>query len=151
MIRESIRRDRVLWLVLAAAAALRFWRIGGDLPYVLHYDEPTLVDNAVWMIQGRTLDPHFLNYPTGLIYLLALLYGIVLLGGVAFGRFDGIAGGIAWLSAGTYPRPAEGGVLYFYPTIGVPALYLIGRGVSALAGVATVALVYTVSYTHLTL
>ena len=140
-----MRRDRILWLWLIVGAALRFWRIRGDLPYVLHYDEPTLVDNAVWLIQHRSLNPHFLNYPTGLIYLLAFLYGIVLLGGLLVGRFENGAAAITWLSSGTYPQPAEGGVLYFYPTIGVPTLYLIGRSVSALAGVGTIALIYALA------
>lgn len=135
-------RDRVLWLLVAVAAFVRFWQIRGDLPYVLHYDEPTLVDNAVWMIQQRTLNPHFFNYPSGLIMLLALLYGFVCLGGIVTGQFADWVAAITWLASGTYPQPEGGGVLYYYPTIGVPALYIIGRSVSALAGVAAVVLVY---------
>jgi hypothetical protein len=140
-----MRRDRILWLILAVSALLRFWKIDGDLPYVFHYDEPTLVDNAVWMWQNRTLDPHFLNYPTGLIYLLAALYGLMMFWGTVFGQFPNGQGAIAWLSAHTYRRPPEGGVLYFYPTIGVPALYLIGRVISAFAGVGAVAIVYAIA------
>ncbi len=135
-------RDRFLWLILAVGAFVRFWHIRGDLPYVLHYDEPTLVDNAVWMLQHGTMNPRFFHYPSGLIMLLALLYGIVCAGGVVIGHFAGWAAAISWLASGTYPQPAGGGVLYFYPTIGVPALYLIGRGVSAFAGTVTVGLVY---------
>jgi 4-amino-4-deoxy-L-arabinose transferase-like glycosyltransferase len=135
-------RDRFLWLILAVGAFVRFWHIQGDLPYVLHYDEPTLVDNAVWMLQHGTMNPRFFHYPSGLIMLLALLYGIVCAGGVVIGQFAGWTAAITWLASGTYPQPEGGGVLYFYPTIGVPALYLIGRGVSALAGTVTVGLVY---------
>jgi len=137
-----MRKDPILGFVLLLGAALRFWKIGGDLPYVFHFDEPTLIDNAVWMLQDRTLNPPFFNYPTGLIYLFAGIFGLVLLGGITVGRFDGWADALHWLSAGTYPRPPEGGVLYFYPTFGVPALYLIGRGISAISGVVTIALVY---------
>jgi 4-amino-4-deoxy-L-arabinose transferase-like glycosyltransferase len=140
-----VRRDRFLWIVFALGALLRFWRIAGDLPYVFHYDEPTLIDNAVWLIQHGSPNPHFFNYPTGLIYLLAILFGIVAIVRTAFGRFDGMHGAIAWLASHTYPQPPEGGVLYFYPTIGVPALYLIGRCVSAVAGLAVIALVYAIA------
>ncbi|MBD3162276.1 MAG: phospholipid carrier-dependent glycosyltransferase, partial [Candidatus Eisenbacteria bacterium] len=140
-----MRRDPILWLLLAIGGFLRFWGIDGDLPYVLHYDEPTLIDNAVWMLQHETLHPHFFNYPTGLIYLLAGLFGALLLGGRLIGRFEGGQEAIDWLTAGTYTRPPEGGVLYFYPTVGVPTLYLIGRIVSATAGVLTIALVYALA------
>jgi 4-amino-4-deoxy-L-arabinose transferase-like glycosyltransferase len=137
-----MRRDRLAWAIIALAAFVRFWHIQGDLPFVLHFDEPTLVDNAVWMLQHGTLNPRFFHYPSGLIALLAALYGIVCAGGVVLGHFSGWNAAISWLTSGTYPQPAEGGVLYFYPTIGVPALYLIGRSVSALAGTATVGLIY---------
>jgi 4-amino-4-deoxy-L-arabinose transferase-like glycosyltransferase len=140
-----MRKDRILWLILALGAALRFWKIDGDLPYVFHYDEPTLIDNAVWMLQGGTLNPHFFNYPTGLIYLLAGLFGLLLFWGTVFGQFAGWKAAIAWISAYTYPRPPEGGVLYFYPTIGLPVLYLIGRFVSVLAGVGAVVILYAVA------
>ncbi len=142
---KHVWRDRRLWAVLAIAAGARFLRLGGDLPYVFHYDEPTLVNCAVWLLQHGTLNPHFFNYPTGLIYLLGLLYAAALGIGLAVGRFADWGSGIAWLASGTYPRPAEGGVLYFYPTIGVPALYLIARGVSALAGIAAVAAIYALA------
>jgi 4-amino-4-deoxy-L-arabinose transferase-like glycosyltransferase len=36
-------------------------------------------------------------------------------------------------------------VLYFYPTIGVPTLYLIGRCLSALAGALAIPLVYALA------
>lgn len=124
---------------------MRFWKIRGDLPYVFHYDEPTLIDNAVWMLEHQTLNPHFFNYPTGLIYLLAAIFGLVLLGGRLFGVFEGGADSMAWFTSGTYTRPPEGGVLYFYPTIGVPLLYMIGRVISACAGIASIALVYAIA------
>jgi 4-amino-4-deoxy-L-arabinose transferase-like glycosyltransferase len=139
------RWDRWLVLFLIGGAALRLHHLAGDLPYVFHYDEPTLIDNAVWMWQHRTLNPHFFNYPTGLIYLLAALFGCVMLGGRIGGVFASGAEAIAWLAGGTYPRPAEGGVLYFYPTLGVPALYLMGRTWSALASTATIGLAYAIA------
>lgn len=139
------RVDPGLLGILLVAAVLRVLHIGRDLPYVLHFDEPTLVDNAVWMWTNHTLHPHFFNYPTGMIYLLAALFGIAMAAGMLAGGLASPGAALAWLSAGTYPRPPEGGVLYFYPTIGVPALYLIGRSVSALAGCVTVALVYGIA------
>ena len=140
-----MRKDPFLWVLILLGAGLRFWKVGGDLPYVLHYDEPTLIDNAVWLLQNGSLNPHFFNYPTGLIYILALLFGVVLLLGQITGRFAGGAEAIAWLSQGTYPQPADGGVLYFYPTVGVPALYLIGRSVSAIAGTLAIPVLYALA------
>lgn len=143
--RPGPSRDLALWGILALGLLLRLWKLDGDLPYVLHYDEPTMVDNAVWMWRHGTLNPHFFNYPTGLIYLLAAFYGLVMLGGVIAGRFDGFAQALQWIGSGTYPRPPEGGVLYFYPTLGVPALYLIGRSISVAAGVIAIAAIHAVA------
>lgn len=140
-----LRGDRGLWYITLLGAVLRFLNLRGDLPYVLHYDEPTLVDNAVWMWGNHTLNPHFFNYPTGMIYLLAGLFGLVMLGGTITGHFAGWSAALTWLSAGTYARPPQGGVLYFYPTWGVTTLYLIARGVSALAGTVTIPLVYAIA------
>ncbi|MFN8547019.1 MAG: glycosyltransferase family 39 protein [Candidatus Eisenbacteria bacterium] len=140
-----LRGDRALWLITLLGAALRFLNLRGDLPCVLHYDEPTLVDNAVWMWSDHTLNPHFFNYPTGMIYLLAALFGLILLGGTIGGQFAGWSVAVTWLAGGTYPRPPQGGVLYFYPTWGVTTLYLIARSVSALAGTATIPLVYAIA------
>lgn len=135
-------RDPLFWFALAAAFALRAIGVAGDLPYVFHYDEPTLVDNAVWLIEHGTLDPRFFHYPTGMIYLLAALFRIAMQIGLATSGLPHWAGAVEWLSAGTYPQPPDGGVLYFYPTIGVPTLYLIGRWTSVLASVITVGLAY---------
>lgn len=137
--------DRYLLAAVSVGAIVRLLNLGRDLPYVLHYDEPTLVDNAVWMWENRTLNPHFFNYPTGMIYLLAGLFGLILLGGTMIGQFASWAEALAWLSTGTYDRPPQGGVLYFYPTIGVPLLYLIARGLSVVAGTITIALVYGIA------
>lgn len=135
-------KDRWLLVVIALAAGLRFPRLGVDLPHVFHYDEPTVVNCAVWLVQHGTLNPQFFNYPTGMIYLLAAIFAALLGIGAAAGRFTDWNAAVSWLASGTYPRPEEGGVLYFYPTIGVPTLYLIGRSLSAFAGVAAVILVY---------
>lgn len=138
---DGLRRDRGLWLICILGALLRLVRIQGDLPYVFHFDEPTLVNNAVWLIQRGSLDPRFFNYPTGFIYLLTALYHIVMM----VGGFADRAAALAWLGSHTYPQPASGGVLYFYPTVGVPALYIIGRCVTALAGIAMIPAVYHLS------
>jgi 4-amino-4-deoxy-L-arabinose transferase-like glycosyltransferase len=134
-------RDRELWVICVLGALLRLVRIQGDLPYVFHFDEPTLVNNAVWLIQRGSLDPRFFNYPTGYIYILAALYNIAML----VGGFAGRTAALAWLGSHTYPQPPAGGVLYFYPTVGLPALYILGRCVTALAGIALIPAVYHLS------
>lgn len=135
-------RDRILLLILVLAGVLRCIGLPGDLPYVFHFDEPTLINSAVWLVSEDRLNPRFFHYPSGMIYLLALCFRLVTWIGQWTGRFPSSADATAWLRSHTYPQPSDGDVLYFYPTIGVPELYLIGRGLSALASVLTTVLVY---------
>jgi len=109
-----------------------------SLPYVFHWDEPTLVNLAVWIFTDGSLDPRFFNYPAGMVYLLAVLFAAALLAGRLAGIFPSLAEGILRLSAGTYPRPPGGEILYRFPTRGVPFLYLAGRLVSAALGTLSV-------------
>ena len=61
-----------LALIIALAAALRFVGIDHGLPYpLLSPDEQTIVPRAWTMTHGGGLDPHWFNYPTLVIYLLA--------------------------------------------------------------------------------
>lgn len=77
-LRRSDFRDR--WRVLAAsllaivglAATLRFVGIEHGLPYpLLNPDEQTIVPRAWTMVHGGGPDPHWFNYPTLVMYVLA--------------------------------------------------------------------------------
>ncbi len=65
-----------VWLALAAilalAAALRLVGIRYGLPFpLLDPDEASIVPRAWRMVHGGGLDPHWFDYPSGLMYLLA--------------------------------------------------------------------------------
>jgi 4-amino-4-deoxy-L-arabinose transferase-like glycosyltransferase len=134
-VNESPVRERIgIGIVLLVAFGLRLPGIWQSLPYVFHWDEPTLVNLAVWLWAEGSLNPHYFNYPAGMVYLLAVLFGFTLLFGRAFGAFPGFAEGFRRLASGTYPRPPDGELIYRFPTRGVPILYVLGRLVSAAVG-----------------
>jgi len=76
---ESRSRD-ALWggprvalaAILAGAAALRLVGVGYGLPFpLLSPDEQSIVPRAWKMVHGGGLDPHWFDYPSLLMYLLA--------------------------------------------------------------------------------
>ncbi len=73
-------RAEVLWggprvalaAILAGAAALRLVGVGYGLPFpLLSPDEQSIVPRAWKMVHGGGLDPHWFDYPSLLMYLLA--------------------------------------------------------------------------------
>ncbi len=66
-------RSSALAAVLAAAAALRLVGIEYGLPFggLLNPDEQSIVPRAWGMVHGRGLDPHWFDYPTLVMYVLA--------------------------------------------------------------------------------
>jgi 4-amino-4-deoxy-L-arabinose transferase-like glycosyltransferase len=108
-----------LALVLAAAAVLRFWALGHGLPYSPAVDEPEIAQRAVNMMRSGSLNPHpFYDYPTLYMYVQLAAYVVRFL----IGALNG-----AWNSVNT---------------VDVTALYVWGRGLTALIGTATVLLVF---------
>ena len=108
-----------LALVLAAAAALRFWALGHGLPYSPGIDEPEIAERALNMMRSGSLNPQgFYDYPTLYMYVQLAAYIVRFLAGSLNGE---------WTSL----NAAD-------PT----AFFLWGRGVTALFGVATVLLVF---------
>ncbi len=135
------RRHRIAFvLILALGLALRLWRLdfGQELPYLAHTDEPTQYDPAVRIIQTGDLNPHFFNYPSLTIYIDALvLYGGYW-GGRLLGRFDSVKD----LQPIRTVEMAVG-------IVGNPQLLLLGRATTAVAGTATLGLLYALTR-HLT-
>ena len=71
-----MRRRGPIWLALAAilalAAVLRLVGIRYGLPFpLLDPDEASIVPRAWRMVHGGGLDPHWFDYPSGLMYVLA--------------------------------------------------------------------------------
>ena len=123
---EPIRK-RILPLlaILILALVLRVWHLQYGLPQILHPDEPTLLQPALRIADPAHFDPDpkFFNYPSLQIYVLSLCFFV-----------EGI------LSQGGSPsRPALPDVL---------GAAHVGRWLTTLFGVATVAVVYLLVSRH---
>jgi hypothetical protein len=105
------------------ALAVRLLGIHRGLPYVYYTDEAITVNHAVAFGTGD-LNPHDFTYPSLYMYVLAGVYGLI----YAVGR---VTGSIA--STNDFVR------LFFE---NATVFYLPGRLIAALAGVATVGMVY---------
>ena len=110
-------KDPVLWMIIAAGAALRLIGLRWGLPdahhlFSYHPDEVTVALPAAWMLETGDLNPHFFNYGPLYIYLLA---------------------GAGWLARAL-------GFLSSQHALG--QLHLIGRVVTVIAGTATIPVVY---------
>ena len=58
-----------LALILLAALGLRMLWSHNGLPYLHHWDEPRIANNALRMLQTGDFNPHFFHYGSLLIYL----------------------------------------------------------------------------------
>ena len=108
------------------AAGLRVWGVQWALPYVIHVDEPKIVDAGVRIVKSGDLNPHLFIWPSLVIYLQAAIYQLNLLWGTWRGIYSG-----------PNALPDSNHILAL-----APDLYLWGRTFSALVGGAAVAGVY---------
>ncbi len=113
----------VLGLILLAGAALRLINIGFGLPAMYDPDEPMFVLKAFKLLNDGTLNPGWFGHPgTTTIYLLAMVDLLVVLAGLASGRFATIGK----FAAAVYADPR----LIFVPSrlamvvIGVATIWL---------------------------
>jgi 4-amino-4-deoxy-L-arabinose transferase-like glycosyltransferase len=104
--------------ILAAGAALRFWHIGGGIPYNLGQDEPQIMERVVHMMKTGDLNPHFFDWPSLTFYLqLAVAVATFLLGSM-----QGLWAHLDHVSAANF--------------------YLTGRQFTAIVGTATILLTF---------
>ncbi|PZR97179.1 MAG: hypothetical protein DLM69_09970, partial [Candidatus Chloroheliales bacterium] len=108
------------------ALALRLWGIGWSLPYVVHPDEPVVVDTAISMIKRGSLDPNFFEYPSLFIYWQYALTNIWLL-------WQGLTH--SGVTAANLPNSS-----HIYTL--TPNLYIWGRAAEALLGAVGVVVMY---------
>jgi hypothetical protein len=129
------RYNRTDWLsrgtvVLASALVVRIWGIWYGLPSLYIGDESFHLFNALGMAARRSLEPIYVVYPSFYSYVLLAFYGVVFL----VGRVSGV-----------FASAVDFGLQYFIdPTL----LFVVGRGLSAIAGAATVWLVYRMGVRH---
>ena len=109
-----------LMLAVLAGALLRFWALGQGIGFNPGVDEPEIMERAVRMMKTGDLNPHFYDYPGLYIHLQ---------GAVAVARF--LAGAMQGKWAALTQAPTED-------------FYLWGRGLTALLGTATIAVVYRI-------
>jgi len=122
--RPPRRRRLLVAAIIGLAALVRFWGLDFGLPHTeTRPDESSIVGIAVSIARGD-LHPHFFNYPTLYMYVLAALY----LGVYAVGRVGG------WFDS--FEQFAH---VWTGEAVGP---YLVSRVLSATAGTATVAAVY---------
>lgn len=118
---SDMRPSRLgLLLVLAVAAALRFWALGHGIPHALSVDEPEIVERALRMMKAGTLNPHFFDYGQLQIYIQLLVSVVRFIAGSVTGAWDSLA------------------------QVTSDSFYLWGRAVTAAFGVATVLVVFRI-------
>jgi 4-amino-4-deoxy-L-arabinose transferase-like glycosyltransferase len=125
------RWSLVLTAIFALAAALRLWGTNFGLPYTYHPDEGALVMPALNILRTGDYRPLRLDYGSAYIYTLTALYIPYFLYGAWCGYFTTVADLPVYVD---YHQIAQ------YP---VPALFLIGRVVTAVLGGLTVLVVYS--------
>lgn len=156
IVSPGLQRQRLpyaFWLILAAALLSRVWGSWYGYPNILHPDEHHIIDRALNMLKAPSYDlnPHFFDYPSLYLYLIALLY---LLTGVALllgGMLDGL---------GELHQFARQHVFYFHllgrlmtAGFGVATIYLLFKSVRQLYGQTMAQLAawfLTLSYLHFT-
>jgi 4-amino-4-deoxy-L-arabinose transferase-like glycosyltransferase len=107
-----------LAIILAVAAALRFFALGSGIPFAVGVDEPEIVNRAVTMMRSGDFNPHFFDYPTLYMYVQLV---------VAVARF------MAGAMAGEWSSLSQ---------VTSADFFLWGRATTAAFGTATVFLVY---------
>lgn len=113
-------------IALGIGGVLRVWGLDYGLPCIYcRPDESTLVHKAL-AIAGGEPNPHFFNYPSLQLYLLALVYG----GYYAAG----------WL-AGWFSHPSDLARAFF---LDPSRLFLLARLVTAAAGTVSIAVTYCI-------
>ena len=106
----------ILWGIICAAVAVRFWRLAHQLPDKVYIEEDEFIYTALKYGSGD-LNPHWFFHPPLYSYILFALYAAYYLLGRAGGWFPG---------AGDF-------VLQYL--VDPSAFYLIARGLSALLAI----------------
>jgi 4-amino-4-deoxy-L-arabinose transferase-like glycosyltransferase len=119
----------LLVIILLVGLLLRLYGINFGLPYLYDIDERVyFVDKVIGMLATGDLNPHWFGHPgTTTMYMLCVLYTIIFLGGLGLGIFADVDD----FKTLYYQDPA--------------VLYLSGRMLMAIFGVATILLTYIIA------
>ena len=58
-----------LLLVVAIGFTLRLWNISNGVPFSVGIDEPAIMSTVVRILKSGDYNPHFFEYPTGVVYV----------------------------------------------------------------------------------
>ncbi len=127
---SRLRTAGILVAILVLAAGLRWAAAYRGLPYLYHWDEPTIANIALTMLKTGDFNPYDFRYPSLLIYLTLIVdvahyFYLVGLPVDAPATLDGLAS----LTAG------EPGFMW---TTSHPSFYLWDRWLVGVFGVATI-------------
>lgn len=111
-----------IWLlvVLAVAAALRFWHLGHGIPFAVGVDEPVVMQHVLAILRTGDYNPHFFHYPGLAFYLHVPVAILRFVSGALDGRWHSLDG------------------------MTIDDLYLWSRALTAALGTLTVLLVHHV-------
>jgi hypothetical protein len=120
------RTDLALTALVVGAASLRMWGIGYGLPHTLARPDEEAVYSVALGFFSRKMNPGFFDWPSLFMYAVAIAFVVYF----NIGRVGGWFGREASFIAAGIAHPSP--------------LYLIARGVSAVAGTATVMVTHRV-------
>lgn len=132
---SSLFRHRLpLLLILVVAGLLRLPGVTYGIPYIYEWDEPSVMNAVIGMLQRGDLSPRFYIYPPFSLYLQLLVaklhFGVL--------HAQGVLGSPAAIST----VPPDGTSYFWY--ISVPTFYVWGRTLALLFSVGSVYLVYRI-------
>ncbi len=120
--------------VCLVALFLRLWGLSFDLPYLYHPDEYPYVAIALNILKTGDYNPHFFNYPSLFFYVLAAAYIPYFLLYASRGMLRNLDG--LTLPMEVIPRDVALATM--------PSQFLVGRMISVVFALATVALIYLI-------
>ncbi|HEY0604270.1 MAG TPA: glycosyltransferase family 39 protein [Herpetosiphonaceae bacterium] len=130
---QQARSGRLALLAITAitlaALLLRVWKANWSLPFVPHPDEPAIMNVVLRMLRNGDPNPHFFYYPSLWIYVQSASAWLHLQWGIAQGLYTGAA---------QLPQTTD-------IATSVPGFFTWGRVATALAGTATVPVLYTLA------
>lgn len=128
-----------MWLILAAALAVRLLGVGRALPYIHEWDEPSVLSYVVGMLQRGDLYPNVFVYPS--VYYYMLLPVVYL-----HYWYQHATGVLAspWQIVLYHPQVASNAYWWY---LSPASFYYSARALTALFGAATVYLVYRLGRT----
>ena len=120
---SALPRERALHIlalgaILLAALVARMWNLAAGVPHAVGIDEPQVVGRALRILATGDWNTHLFDYPPLVIYVYA------------------------WVAIACYLWGAMSGAWYSLGTLDIGSVYLWGRTVAALIGVAAVWLTY---------